>query len=78
MKKSKVIKDILKVLKKWENCEMEERTAEAVFNKLDKLGVICPPVIIKKVHGQYYLDHNKNLVPITEVEAMEWDDETSS
>lgn len=78
MKKSKVLKDILKILKKWEDCKMDMSAAEAIFNKLDKIGVICPPVRMKKVHGFYIMDSDNAMVPVTEVEVMEWEDEASS
>lgn len=42
MKRSKVKKEILKILKKWESCKIESKTAEEVLSKIEELGMLPP------------------------------------
>lgn len=39
MKKSKVIKEIVTVLEKWESCVLDKKCAIEILNKLEKLGM---------------------------------------
>lgn len=42
MKRSVILKELYKVLKPWENCMIEKRTAEAVLDRLEELGMLPP------------------------------------
>ena len=69
MKKSKVLREMLKILKTWENCQLETRTAKEILTKLDDLGVIAPPETIVG----YAL--SKSTGELTPVYGMAWDKE---
>ena len=64
MKRSTAKKEILKVLKTWENCRMEMKTAEEVLSKLEELGME-PPVT--------WID---SAMPGLMVRGNKWDEET--
>jgi len=74
MKRMKAIKEITKILKKWEDCKLDDVVSDEILTKLEKLGIICPPPIIKKVHGKFFFDSDNKMVPLDEVECMEWED----
>lgn len=67
MKKSTVIKKMVKVLKKWENSMLDAKCAHAVLDLLEKEGVITPPEVIvwhTKINGKR-----------TPVFGMQWEPE---
>jgi hypothetical protein len=76
MKRSKPLKEIMKILEKWQDSKMELKTANQILTKLEKLDIICPPPYLKTMPGtHYFLNHENKMVPITEVEVMEWESE---
>lgn len=42
MKRSKMIREILKVLKNWEGSRLEYKTAKEVLDKIEELGMLPP------------------------------------
>jgi len=44
MKRSKMIREIVKIVKTWENCQTETATGREILDKIEELGML-PPVI---------------------------------
>ena len=42
MKRSKMLREIVKVLKPWENSVLEVRTAKEILAKIEELGMLPP------------------------------------
>ena len=53
MKRSKVLREIVKVLKSWENSKLTIKTAKEILNKIEELGM--SPAIEYK-NGNYTTD----------------------
>ena len=69
MKKSKVLREMLKVLSTWEGSRLETRTCKELLTKLDDLGVIAPP---ETIVGYALRLSTGELIPVYE---MAWDKE---
>ena len=67
MKRSTVIRKIVKTLQFWENSKLDRKCANAVLTLLEKEGIITPPEVVvwkTKVNGK-----------VTPVFGMEWESE---
>lgn len=49
MKRSEMVKDLVKLLKTWENCAMDAMVANDVLDFLEHKGMLPPPKCIVKV-----------------------------
>jgi hypothetical protein len=77
MKRSKPLKEIFKILKKWENSMVEMKMAEEIFSKLEDMDLIVPPQRKRKSKGsgEIYMDANGDLVARDFVWENTWKEE---
>lgn len=69
MKKSKVLREMVKILSTWEGSRLEIRTAKELLEKMDQLGVICAP---ETIVGYSLKRSTGELIPVY---GMAWDKE---
>jgi hypothetical protein len=72
MKRSKVIRGLVKVLKPWESSMLDKKCANEILLYLEQIGIITPPSI--KVDTFKFLNDNGVMEEI-DVESCQWEKE---